>query len=52
MAKGPLVLVGVFCAVAAWGLEGDFDNNGAVDFEDFFVFADSYGSTLPSRDAR
>ena len=27
------------------GLPGDFDGSGAVDFDDFFLFADGFGST-------
>ncbi len=31
-------------------LQGDFDQSGAVDFEDFFVFADAFGGTDPTVD--
>ena len=29
---------------------GDFDGNGAVDFDDFFPFADAFGGTNPTYD--
>jgi len=31
-------------------LQGDFDQSGAVDFDDFFVFADAFGGTDPTVD--
>lgn len=31
-------------------LVGDFDNSGAVDFDDFFAFAQAFGSTNPAFD--
>ena len=30
------------------GLRADFDNNGVVDFYDFFLFADYFGSAVRS----
>ena len=32
------------------GITGDFNNSGSVDFEDFFMFADVFGSTNPAYD--
>ncbi len=31
-------------------LAGDFDNSGAVDFDDFFAFAQAFGTTNPTFD--
>lgn len=34
----------------AEGIVGDFDQSGVVDFDDFFAFADAFGSSNPDYD--
>ena len=37
----------VFFAVPVWGLPGDLDRDGDVDFGDFFILADNFGRKGP-----
>jgi len=39
-----------FVISSASAFVGDFDGNGKVDFSDFFVFADAFGSSDPTSD--
>lgn len=42
----PVASVARLISMATWGSQGmDFDGDGRVDFDDFFVFADAFGST-------
>ncbi len=38
------VLVSLLSIITAWSQTADFDGSGRVDFADFFIFADNFGS--------